>query len=1261
MRRARPLLAAAVLLALWGCAGPSRTVGGTSLEALLAGNDAAAARARTLRALARSPGDPWTRLSAALLARRGLDAAAEVDELSALAAAAPDHPLTLLALRRLAELADHSPALSRRVDAAVASIQNGGRLAGLAAYRARVARINAAEVQGDHARAGALRGENGAVSAWTLLGPFGLRRHMDLDRSFPPDEGILPAAAPAPLGLPPRPARPLAAPDGSVALEGEPRDGEVFFLVTDVTLERGGRYLLALGTSMSASLRVDGVEIHARRAWTGHLPALVHLPLDLPRGRHLVVVKVARAGASSSLHLAFARADGAPSDAAFEAAAPGSAAPRPAAPSPPGAVAPALGARDLARALGPEAGPGLAAFLAGRDAASVDGEAAKALLAEAARALPGSAQVRLARAEVLAQDPTLDPQVARARAEAELREALARDGGHGEARLALAALLVEAQRLDEADEVLAGLGDAASRPAALAVRARAADARGLPERAEALLEEALRGGGGCRALDHARELAARRRALALEAERTRAFAECRGGRERLAEHLRRRGDPGGAAKALLPLVHARPWAVEPALALAAAYAAWGAPAEATRVLEALRAVWPRSPRVEKELADARELAGDPAAARAARERALALDGSDLALRRALALEDGAEVLSGFAEDARAAIRAYEAARRTDDTSSAMVLDAAAVELHPGGAATERTHQVIHVLDQHGVEQFGEMQIPAGAEVLVLRTHKSDGRTLEPERAGDAKGTTSLAGLEPGDYVELEYLRGTRGDGAGFAADPFFFSAEGTRLFRSSYVVSAPAGLGLEVDAHGMAAPVPVHEGGRVIVRALALDVPAHVPEPGSPPMTELLPFLHAGVGGGREALHLAFADAVADRARPTEELRALAAEIRAAAGPGADAVALARAASARVARDVLGQGGAFGDEASVILSRGRGSRLLVLRALLPLLGVRARIALARPFGTDQGAWRFPSHGLYAQPLLRVEVGKETLWLDPGLRVAPFATLPSAVSDAEALVLPEPGEPPEIARTPERTRVEERREVVVRIALDAEGGAEIEGEDRYHGAAGAAAKGGVERLDASQRRQVIESMLARSFRGVALSEAAMVGEDDAEAPLVVRWRGRVPRLARSVNGAGSTPSRGAPQGGGGTRLVLDAPILPARLGARFVQVASRTTPLLLAVPERSVERVEIRAPEGLLPVAGEPRTIASPFGRFSRTERVEGRTLVREDRLDLSRGRIPPERYPEFAAFAAAVDGVQELPAVFGAGPVGALEPSPHPW
>jgi hypothetical protein len=163
------------------------------------------------------------------------------------------------------------------------------------------------------------------------------------------------------------------------------------------------------------------------------------------------------------------------------------------------------------------------------------------------------------------------------------------------------------------------------------------------------------------------------------------------------------------------------------------------------------------------------------------------------------------------------------------------------------------------------------------------------------------------------------------------------------------------------------------------------------------------------------------------------------------------------------------------------------------------------------------------------------------------------------------------------------------------------------------------------------------MLARSFRGLALSEVLVLGEDDGEGPLVLRWSGRVARLARPAPGGG---------------LVLDTAILPARLGARFVQVAARSSPLLLGAEERAVLRIEVRAPEGLVPVAGPDRRAEGPAGAFARTERLEGRTLVREDRLELSRARIAPDRYGALAAFAAAVDAAQELPSTFVARPGG---------
>jgi hypothetical protein len=608
-----------------------------------------------------------------------------------------------------------------------------------------------------------------------------------------------------------------------------------------------------------------------------------------------------------------------------------------------------------------------------------------------------------------------------------------------------------------------------------------------------------------------------------------------------------------------------------------------------------------------------------------------VDGSDLGLRRALALEDGAEPLADVAVDGAAVLRGYRADPPREVAGSALVLDAAAAELHPGGALTERVHQVIRVLSQEAVDQYGEAPVPAGAQLLTLRTLKPDGRVLEPE-GGDGKGASSLTGLEPGDFVELEYLQSTRAPGArlGPAADRFFFETPGASMFLSTYLARAPAGLGLEVDAHGMTPPPVERRGAWDELRVERRRVPPLVPEPGGPPGPELLPFVQAGAGEGASGVPLVVADALADRSQATLELRALAAEVRAAAGGGGPE-ALARAAYARVRQLVVGPGGALTEDASVVLSRGRGSRLVLLKGLLDALGLPARLAVVRPPAGDQTVYRFPRPGLWSGQLLRVALPGRFLWLDPSLRQMPFGGLPDALLGAEALILPAPGERPEAARTPDEPALPDGRELELAVVLAADGSATVTGSDRYRGALGAVIKSAFERMNGPSRRQAVEQFLARTFRGLSIGELAVEGEEEAEAPFTIRWTGTVPALARASDGG----------------LELDALLPQLRLGARFVQLATRRTPLLVAERERAVLRLTVTPPAGLAPPpALVPRRLQTPLGSFTRSESGDGGVYRREDRLELERWRVAPEAYQAFAAFCGEVDQIEARPVVF---------------
>ena len=280
-----------------------------------------------------------------------------------------------------------------------------------------------------------------------------------------------------------------------------------------------------------------------------------------------------------------------------------------------------------------------------------------------------------------------------------------------------------------------------------------------------------------------------------------------------------------------------------------------------------------------------------------------------------------------------------------------------------------------------------------------------------------------------------------------------------------------------------------------------------------------------------------------------------------------------------------------------MLSRGRGSRTVLLKSVLDALGVRSRLALVREFGRDPAPYRFARPDLYAYAVLRVEHGGAVAWLDPTTRGAPYGSLPGPLRDAEAVVLPAPGEQVEVTRTPPDDG-SERRSTRLLIAVDGEGNATVEGAEEYRGIEAAGLRNSIEKIDAPARRQAMEASLARTFRSPSLLELGVDGEGALEAPITLRWRARVEGWARLEDG----------------RAVVEAPLFPARLGARFLQRAARERPLLLAADERSSMELSVTLPPGWTPAPVAPPSVKSAYGGYRREERSAGGKLLRTDQL-----------------------------------------------
>ena len=134
------------------------------------------------------------------------------------------------------------------------------------------------------------------------------------------------------------------------------------------------------------------------------------------------------------------------------------------------------------------------------------------------------------------------------------------------------------------------------------------------------------------------------------------------------------------------------------------------------------------------------------------------DTADLTLRRALALlankPEPLEDLVPSVAEALAQPRWVGAGR----PPSATLLDSGAAWLHADGTVTERIRTLETPLDETALSSLGELELPGGAALLALRTHKRDGRVLDADaQVGGEKHTVSAASLEVGDTLEIDYL------------------------------------------------------------------------------------------------------------------------------------------------------------------------------------------------------------------------------------------------------------------------------------------------------------------------------------------------------------------------------------------------------------------------------------------------------------------------------------------------------------------------
>jgi hypothetical protein len=1142
-------------------------------------------------------------------------------------ATAPRTPAAELAAIRLLDAQGDS----RAVDDLVIKAAESLRASGASARAARFVREAAARVfasRGDADQERALWAEAGALQHWRVGGPYAALRLFDLARPRALD-GDAPARAE------PRFERELDFPDGDVGLELEPSDGDLFYAATDATLARGGDYLLWVEGAGAVELRIDGEVKLSRVPYPRESVRSQTALVRLDPGVHHVLARWSRLE-GARFRLMLVRGDGLPSDATTAAPAFLAGQRKAGAPCPLGTACVAKPAwtddSDLrAYALGlldRDDGDPLAAWLLARAALGDDRPVERAA-AERAVVLSGDGAPALAlRAQQLLHDPELPERIGKARALADLADAVARDPLLVRARLTAAALERDAERFDDAAAELDKAEAALSAPLParlLLARARLLDARGNVAAAKTLAERA-RGADRCDATALLYDFARREGGLAEQSRLADSLVTCPDGLSTKASLARDRGDLPQAEELFSRYARLRPAVPARLLALAEVQLSRKQADATLATLRRAAALAPRSAEPVRRLAGALESLGHPDEARAARERALQLSPGDLQLRQQLALDRKVPLMPWSDRDGLALVRKAALEKAPPGAAAVRLLDYGAVQMFADGGGVERIHTVALVLDKKGISRFGEAQIPSDAQILQLRTIKPDGRILEPESIPEKEGV-SLPGLEPGDAVDIDYLRPVAPRGPempGYTLGSFLFRDDETPMRESTYEVRVPAALGLIADQHNLHAPDPQQKDGELRWSHTARDVAPLLPEPHQPSENEVMPLVQLGAGAGERELVVSIADWALLRMRPSSSTEALAQ-----AAQGGSPRETAEKIYAAVAQAVRGrsQGTDFSAPAGHVLAQGRGNRLVVLKAALLAAGIPSRIVLVRTWGNDPAEYRFARGELYGYAVLRIAMPEgDALWVDPSTRLAPFGQLPEYVLGQDAWVLPEPGEAPVRLRVPAQLPGQrDGRKVSLTLVLAKDGSANGTGRDEHEGYEAAGLKDALERMDPDQRKQAVEAMLGRGLHGVTLDKLATEHETDVGGTAALVYSLHT-QLARQD----------------GDSLFAPASVLPERLGRRWASKAERTLPLLIDASEKLSTSARIALPAGLhLKDAPAPRTLETPFGSYRWSAREEAGQLLLEESLSLPLQRIEPGRYKDFAAFTTAVDDAQE--------------------
>jgi hypothetical protein len=570
----------------------------------------------------------------------------------------------------------------------------------------------------------------------------------------------------------------------------------------------------------------------------------------------------------------------------------------------------------------------------------------------------------------------------------------------------------------------------------------------------------------------------------------------------------------------------------------------------------------------------------------------------------------------------------------------------AVVMHPDRRVSELVHYAREIVIPPRTEEELYEDIPAEGDVTELvraRVHRADGGTAYPveEANEDARPRIRWPELGAGDVVEVAFRSWTAGPVGGRGDPPFYRLdyAGGLSTHPVVYnevVVESPKDHPIFVDVvHGKSGRrEEKDEGGRHVIR-LVWDDPVSVPdEPHSPPLSEVIPTLVLSTFKDWAAFRAWYGEAVRGFTEPDAQVRELAADLT--RGKTTREAKLA-ALFDFVADDIRYVNYVSGEwwlpnRPQQLLARREGDcddKALLLITLLKAAGIEAQEVMVQTRLTGQPSiLRAPGAAipLFDHGIAFLPGPNGGTYLDATSPQSRLGPLPSM--DARAVALRMDG-PAEIVELPSSSPDDHGVDATWKIALRADGGADLEGEEHATGDDAFWMRSYL--TEPGARAQWLEDHLVGAwFPTIEVDKKVDFRGDLPRGAAVASWRARSSGLARHE----------------GQELVV--PLSPSQtMASQLAPLVKRTLPLWLPphiAPRKESRTIRVVAPPGWtfepLPRGGDEA--GGAFGRahldVARDPRDKQAVVVRRT-VVFDQSKIAVDEYPKWRSWVQNVDAL----------------------